>query len=115
MQSEFHRDISNIEKKLFGVTARQFKAVFILVIVSIIVVVEAFFLPDKLVYLMAFLTGVLLAPYPVLLLTNQWKKVKRKMFLYFSYEQSIYLTGQIRRYEADEFTQAKGIKETDNI
>lgn len=115
MQSEFQRDISNIEKKMFGVSRRQLKAFVILGLVSAIVVVEALFLPTWAFYVMAFITGLVLGIYPVLLLTDQWKKRKRQITLYFTYEERIYTSGQIRRYEANEFIQTNTVKETDSI
>lgn len=115
MQSEFQRDISHMEKKLFGVSRRQFKAGVLLVIVCGIVVAEAFILPDWSFHVAAVLTALLLGFYPVLLFLDRWKEIKRKIQLYFIYEDCHYLTGQIRRYEASEFIQDSTIKETDKI
>jgi len=66
MQSEFQRDISQMEKKLFGVSRRQFKAGVLLVIVSGIVVAEAFILPDWSFHIVAVLTALLLGAYPII-------------------------------------------------
>lgn len=115
MQSVFQRDISQMEKKLFGVSRRQFKAGALLIIVIGIVVAEAFIFPDWAFNIIAVLTAFILGFYPVLLLVDQWRRVKRKIQLYFIHEDSHYLTGQIRRYEASEFIQDAKIKETDRI
>lgn len=115
MQSEFYRDTSQMEKKLFGISKRQFRALLLYLLMAVIVILEALLLPEWSLFPAAFVTGVLLGVYPTLLLMDKWKLFKRKISLYFLYEERLYVTGQIRRYEKDEFIQEKGIKETDDI
>lgn len=113
ISSEYYRDLSKVEKKIWGISLRQLKAYTLLLGVAGILVVEVFFLPDWAFYLIGLATAFILGPYPVLLLINQWKEKRRKVELYFIYQERIYSTGQIRRYEKHEFTQSKEIKEND--
>lgn len=40
------------------------------------------------------------------------EKVRRKLELFFVYEDNFYTTGQIRRYEANEFIEKDNVSET---
>ncbi|MFP7307221.1 PrgI family protein [Enterococcus faecalis] len=113
--SQFYRDISKVEKKIRRVSIRQLKAYFYLFIISVVLVGEVFLLPTWAFYLAAIVTALLLVPYPVLLLLNRWREVRRRIELYFLYEERIYTTNQIRRVAANEFTQDKSVHETDSI
>lgn len=115
ISSEYYRDLSKVEKKIWGISLRQLKAYSLLVGVSIVLVIEVFLLPDWAFYIVALATAFILGIYPVLLLLNKWKERRRKIELYFLYQERIYTTGQIRRYEKHEFTQSKEIKETDRV
>lgn len=115
ISSQYYRDMSKIEKKVWNISKRQLKAYTLLVGVSIILIIEVFLVPDWAFFLVSAPTVVLLAPYPVLLLLDQWKAKRRKMELYFLYQERTYMTGQIRRYGKHEFTQSKEVKETDRI
>ena len=114
-QSQFYRDISKVEKRIRRVSIRQLKAYFYLVIISVALVCEVLLLPTWAFYIAALLTSLLLLPYPVLLLLNRWRECRRRIELYFLYEDRFYTTNQIRRYEVNEFTQNKSVHETDPI
>ena len=113
--SQFYRDISKVEKRIRRVSVRQLKAYLYLFLISVALVGEVFLLPTWAFYLVAIVTALILLPYPVLLLLNRWRKVRRYIELYFLYEERIYTTNQIRRYEVNEFIQDKSIHETDPI
>lgn len=115
ISSEYYRDLSKVEKKIWGISLRQLKAYSLLIGVSIVIGIEVFLLPDWAFYIVALVTGFTLGIYPVLLLVNKWDEKRRKVELYFLYQDRIYMTGQIRRYEKHEFTQKKEIKETDRV
>lgn len=115
VSSEFYRDLSKVEKKIFKISLRKAKAYAYLALALVPLTIEFIFLPDWIFYLVFFPTGALFATYPTLLLLDQWRERKRKIELYFSYEERIYQSGQIRRYEKNEFTQAKSVKEIDEI
>ncbi|MCW2281204.1 PrgI family protein [Lactococcus lactis] len=115
VSSEFYRDLSKIEKKIFKLSLRKAKAFALLALAILPLAVEYLFLPDWIFYLVFFPTGLLLGTYPTLLLLDQWREKKRKVELYFSYEERIYQSGQIRRYEAHEFNPKPSVKETDDI
>ena len=115
ISSQYYRDMSKVEKKIWGVSLRQVKAYALLVGISILLVIEVFFVPDWAFFPVAILTAFLLCPYPILLLLNLWKEKRRKIELYFLYKERVYMTGQIRRYEKHEFTQKQEIKETDRL
>lgn len=114
-QSQFYRDISKVEKRIRRVSIRELKAYFYLFLISVVLVCEVFLLPTWAFYLVALLTAFPLLPYPVLLLLNRWREFRRRIELYFLYEERIYTTNQIRRYETHEFTQDKSVNETDPI
>lgn len=113
--SQFYRDISKVEKRIRRVSVRQLKAYLYLFLISVALVCEVLLLPTWTFYFSAFLTALLLLPYPVLLLLNRWQEFRRRIELYFLYEERIYLTNQIRRYEPNEFIQKKFVHETDSI
>lgn len=115
ISSEFYKDLSKVERKIWGISVRQLKAYVLLGLVGIVLTVEIFLLPDWAFMFFSIPTAVLLGAYPVLLLLNSWKAKRRKIELYFYYQERTYTTGQIRRYEAHEFTQKETIKETDTI
>lgn len=115
MSSQFYSDMSKVEKKLWGISRRQVKAYFLLVLVAALLIVEVIFLPDSAYLIVTLLTAGVLAPYPVYLLTNKWREKKRQIALRFIDEDRVYQTGQIRRYEKHEFIQRKEVKETDRI
>ena len=116
MQSEFYKDLSKVEKTTFRVTKSQFKAIIYLLITSVVIVVEAFFIPQGvLFYLTGGLTGVIFGVYPVLLLLGKWKEYRRRVELYFLHEERYLQSHQIRRYSKDEFIQEKTVSETDII
>lgn len=115
ISSQYYKDLSKVEKKIKGISFRQFKAYSLLVCTGVVLGVEVFFLPDWAFFLVSIPTAFILATYPVLLLLNRWKERRRKIELYFIYQERIYMTGQIRRYEKHEFTQKQEIKETDQL
>jgi hypothetical protein len=115
MSSQFYRDMSKIEKKIWGISIRQLKAYALLAGVSVVIGIETFLLPDWAFYLVTLPTAFILGAYPVYLLLNRWTVKRRKIELSFLIEERTYTTGQIRRYEKHEFTQSKEIKETDSI
>lgn len=112
IQSQFYRDLSKIEKKVWGISFRQFKAFSILFGVALIVIGETLLLPDWALYFVALPTAFVLGYYPVYLLLGKWKKKKRDFELRFKIENVYYHTGKIRRYEKDEFIPDKHSKET---
>ncbi|MGL5895834.1 MAG: PrgI family protein [Lactococcus lactis] len=115
VSSEFYRDLSKVEKKIFKISLRKAKAYALLALAVVPLTIEFIFLPDLIFYLVFFPTGALFGTYPTLLLLDQWRERKRKVELYFSYEERIYQSGQIRRYEKNEFNPGKSVKETDKI
>lgn len=115
VSSEFYRDLSKIEKKIFRISLRKAKAYALLALAVVPLTIEFIFLPDWIFYLVFFPTGALFATYPTLLLLDKWRERKRKVELYFSYEERVYQSGQIRRYEPNEFNPDKSVKETDEI
>ncbi len=112
IQSQFYRDLSKIEKKIWNVTWRQFKAISMLVGVGAIVTAETLLLPDWALYFVALPTAIVLGVYPMYLYTGKWKEKKREIELYFIEEDSFYQSGKIRRYEKHEFIPDKNTKET---
>jgi len=115
VSSEFYRDLSKVEKKIFRLSLRKAKAYALFALAILPLTVEFIFLPNWIFYLVFFPTGFLLAVYPTLLLLDQWRERRRKLELYFSYEEKVYRSGQIRRYEKHEFIQDKSVRETDEI
>ena len=115
VSSEFYRDLSKVEKKIFKISLRKAKAYALLSLAVVPLTIEFIFLPDFIFYLVFFPTGALFGTYPTLLLLDQWRERKRKIELYFSYEERIFQSGQIRRYEKNEFNPDKSVKETDEI
>lgn len=115
ISSEFYKDLSKVEKKIWGITVREFKAYVCFVFIGILLLLEVFFLPDLLFMVCALVTSFALGWYPVLLMMNKWKEVKRAFYLRFYYEERTFQTGKIRRYQKDEFVQKETIKETDVI
>lgn len=113
--SQFYRDVSKVEKKIWGISIRQLKAGFLLFLVAAVLMLEIFLLPTWIFNLVSIPTAFLLGIYPTYLLLNKWKDKKRDIELYFIYEDRFYTTGQIRRYEKNEFIQDKNVKETDPI
>lgn len=116
MQSEFYKDLSNTEKTTFRLPVRQFKAFLLLGLVAVIVTLECIFIKNEMIlYIVAIVTSILLATYPVLLMLDKWKSVRRKIDLLFIYEEKTYQSYQIRRYDKSEFIQEKGVRESDPI
>ena len=115
VSSEFYRDLSKVEKKAWGMSYRQLRAYLLLAVVSLILILEALFLPDWAFFIVTFPTALVLGIYPVLLLINQWREKRRKLELYFLFEERLYSSGKIRRYDKHEFIQSNKIKETDSI
>jgi len=113
--SQFYKDMSKVEKKIFGISIRQAKAYVLLLGVGIVLGVETFLLPDWAFLLGTLPTAFILGSYPVYLLLDKWNEKKRKIALRFYYQERTFTTGQIRRYDKHEFTQKEGIKETDTI
>lgn len=113
--SNFYRDISKIEKKVWGISFRLLKAILFFILIFIILLIEVFFFPDWAFMLFALPTALGLGYYPMLLILNRWPEKRRKIELNFIYEDRFYQSGQIRRYDSSEFIQAKNIKETDII
>lgn len=113
--SQFYKDVSKIERKVWGISLRQLKAYLMLVGIAILLLIEIFFLPDWAFMLISIPTSFVLALYPVFLLLDTWKQKKRKLELHFYYEERAFKTGQIRSYAKHEFTQKENIKETDAI
>lgn len=115
MSSQFYRDISKVERKIWGIGTRQLKAYAWYLVTAIVLILEIIYLPSWVYFIVCLLTAFLLGTYPTLLLLNQWKRQKRKIELYFIDEEHFFRTNQIRRYEKDEFIPKKEIKETDRI
>lgn len=115
VSSEFYKDLSKVEKKVWSISRRQLKAYSLLVGVSVVLIFEVFFFPDWAFLLFSIPTAVILGYYPVLLLLNKWKKKRRQIELNFLFLEKTYIAGQIRRYEKHEFVQEKEVKETDKI
>lgn len=116
MQSEFYKDLSNTEKTTFRLPVRQFKAFLMLGLVVVIVTLECIFIKNELIlYIVAIVTSILLATYPVLLMLDKWRSIRRKIDLLFIYEEKTYQSYQIRRYDKSEFIQAKEVREIDPI
>lgn len=115
VSSEFYKDLSKVEKKVWSISRRQLKGYLLLVGVFVVLTLEVFFFPDWAFLLFSIPTAVIFGYYPVLLLLNKWKEKRRQIELNFLILEKTYTTGQIRRYEKHEFTQAKEVKETDKI
>lgn len=115
MSSQFYRDMSKVEMKIWGISIRQLKAYGLLAGVAVVITAEAFLLPDWAFLLVTLPTAFLLGTYPVYLLLDRWTVKRRKIKLSFLIEKRTYTTGQIRRYEKHEFIPDKKIKETDPI
>lgn len=115
MSSQFYKDMSKVEKKIFKISVRQAKAYALYFLTTIVLIVEIMFLPEWAYLIVGLLTAFLLGTYPTLLMVNQWKRQKRKIELYFIDDERFFRTNQIRRYKKDEFIPKKGIKETDRI
>jgi len=115
ISSQYYKDISKVEKKIWGVSLRHMKAYLFLGFTGGILCLEVFFLPNWTFLLLSIPTAILLGFYPVLLLLDQWKAKKRDIELLFYYEERAYKTGQIRSYEKNEFIQESTIHETDPI
>lgn len=115
ISSEFYRDLSKIEKKIFRVSKRQLRGYAFLALAGAVLIVEALVFPDWAFLVFSFPSAVVLGTYPVLLLLNRWEEKKRRLLLTFYYEERSYLTGQIRRYTADEFTPDDAVQETDTF
>ncbi|MGX7203082.1 type III secretion system protein PrgI [Enterococcus plantarum] len=113
--SQFYKDVSKIERKVWGISIRQLKAYVLLAGTALILGVEIFFLPDWAFLIFSLPTAIVLGYYPVFLLLDTWKEKKRKFELYFYYEDRPYRSGQIRRYGKHEFTSKETVKETDEI
>ncbi|SJZ45441.1 hypothetical protein SAMN02745116_00366 [Pilibacter termitis] len=111
ISSEYYRDLSKVEKRIFKVTKRQFKGFLLLGVALIVGVAEVFLLPDWVYLLVSAPTVILLGTYPFLLILNKWKEFRRTIALYFIHEESFYQTYQIRRYEKHEFIAQKEVKE----
>jgi hypothetical protein len=112
IQSQFYRDLSKVEKKIWGVSWRQFKAISMLIGVGTIVTAETLLLPDWALYLVALPTAFILGSYPMYLYLGKWKDKKREIELKFIMEDSFYQLGKIRRYGKHEFIPNKNTKET---
>lgn len=115
ISSEFHKDVSKVERRMWGITKRQLKAYFYLALVMVVMVAEIFLLPEWAFWIISIPTSLVLSIYPLMLLLNKWKEVRRKIELEFYYEDRVYQSGQIRRYDKSEFIQREGVKETDDI
>lgn len=115
MQSEFLKDLSNMEGTVFRVNKSKMRAIILLVVVCLVVVAEAFLVPEGAFYITAMLTTVLLAPYPVLLLIGVWQTTRRRLQLQFMHEERVTQSNQIRRYEKHEFIPTESVKESDPI
>lgn len=115
LQSEFYKDLSTVEKTVFRVTKKKFKAGVLLGLTCVIIVVMAFIVPEWAIYPTTIGIGALLAPYPVLLLLGKWPEYRRKLLLHVIQEERVYQTNQIRRYDSHEFIQEKTISERDSI
>lgn len=115
ISSEFYRDLSKIEKKIFKVSKRQLRGYTFLALAGVVLMVEALVFPDWAFFVFSFPTALILGTYPILVLLNRWKEKKRRILLYFYYEERSYLTGQIRRYTADEFRTDEHVQETDTF
>lgn len=113
--SQFYKDVSKIERKVWGISVRQFKAFVMLGGIGVLSVVEIFFLPEWAFYIISIPSALLLGCYPIFLLLDTWKQKKRKLELHFYYEERAFKTGQIRSYAKHEFTQKETVKETDTI
>ena len=115
ISSEFYKDLSKIETKIWGLSKREFKAYVSLAGITVLLVLEVVFLPDWLFFLSAIGPSFLFGWYPVFLLMNKMKEKKRQFLLHFYYEERVYQAGKIRRYEKSEFIQKEDINETDTI
>lgn len=115
MSSKFYKDISKVERKVWGVSWRQLKAYLMFLGIAGLMIAEIFLLPDWAFILFSVPSAMILGSYPLFLLLDTWKQKKRKFELRFYYEERTFQTGQIRRYRAHEFTQKKNVNETDTI
>jgi hypothetical protein len=113
-QSEFFKDLSKVEKKYHGYSLQQLKVIFQFAGIVGITVGEAFLVPDWAFLYVTLPTAFLLGTVPTLKYLDKWKKVQRKIELFFIYEDNFYTTGQIRKYESHEFTQKTSVCETDD-
>lgn len=111
-QSEFYKDLSKIEKKYHGISLKKIKIGFQFFEITLIALVESFLVPDWAFYLVTLPTALFLGTIPALDYMDKWKRVRRKLELFFVYEDNFYTTGQIRRYEANEFIEKDNICET---
>ncbi|XBG82266.1 PrgI family protein [Enterococcus cecorum] len=115
MHSQFYLDFSKVDKKYRGFSKTQYKGLFFMAIAFVIIVLMVLFLPNSILYTIGMPIALLIATVPILIFMGTWRKVKRKIAIQFLYDKAEYYTGQIRRYEANEFIQAKNVKETDKI
>lgn len=104
-QSEFYKDLSKIEKKYHGFSLKKIKIGLQFVGIAAVVLIEAFLVPDWAFYLVTLPTALALGTIPALDYMDKWKGYRRKLELFFVYEDNFYSTGQIRRYDAHEFIQ----------
>lgn len=115
ISSEYYKDLTKVEKKVWGITLREVKAYLCLVGIILLLLLEVFFLPTWAFLICSLATSFLLGWYPVFLLMNKWEEKKRAFLLRFYYEDRSFRTGKIRRYEKSEFIQKETVKETDVI
>lgn len=76
ISSEFYKDLSKVEKKSGELQSENLKRMFALFYRDISSV-RSIFLPDLLFMVCALVTSFALGWYPVLLMMNKWKEVKR--------------------------------------
>lgn len=116
VNSEFYKDMSKVEKKVWGITYRQLKAGLSLILSVVLISLSVFFIQDlALLIILVLICWLIFGLYPVLVMIGKADEIKRKLRTLFLYQNAYYYSGQIRRYAKNEFVQQKNISETDDF
>ncbi|CUW08334.1 MULTISPECIES: hypothetical protein [Leuconostoc] len=112
LQSEFHPDLSKFEPVYWGgLTKPQLKMGLQLMATLIPIGAEVFFVKGALFWLVAIPTAAILVIPIFLKGSGQLEKFKKSIEYNVRIHARYYLTGQIRSYEAHEFTQKENVSE----
>lgn len=112
LQSEFHPDLSKFEPVYWGgLTKPQLKMGLQLLGTLMPIGAEVYLIKGALFWLVAIPTAACLVIPIFLKGSGRWDKFKQDLEYKVRIHDRYYLTGQIRRYEAHEFTQKENIHE----